>query len=312
MVCVISRGTVPFHPGHRVHARRVVLAFETGSIPVGERRGQTGSFAYVDANDPDVADGLNTLRALPQKWEIVECPDSAVPMRRVERVQTEVRNDDKAPHPVRRAFTNGWTLVDLWGTGAGEKWDEQGGRSPRTGLTVLEMAMTVPPPSWSCQWVEEHYPWEDLAFRKPHPDWAPANVPPKGNKPTVAPVMVAGEPQGLKEAALVLPPDPQAPVTLDPEPLAESSVPGNEGYSSLPDAIRSWRSQNDPEPLDTYGSPAQAQAAAELLAGMSAMGERPSVQKFNYAANKKKSNPGLPNATEATFRAFNAILDTLG
>jgi hypothetical protein len=300
MVCVISRGTVPFPPGHHVHARRVKITFETGTIPVGERRGRTGNFAYLDPNDPDVADGLNTLRGLPEKWEVVDCPDSDVPARRVEHVQAMVRNDDKVPHPVRRAFTNGWTLMDLWGVGAEEKWDEKGGRSPRTGLTVLEMATTVPPPSWKGQWVAEHYPWEDLAFRKPYPDWTPANMPIKG-----APAKVAQE--AVPEAHDEPPPAPEEPAEVSAPP-----APVTEHYADLVTAIAKWRESNDPTILDDYGTPEQVQAAIGLLGGLSATGTRPSVSKFNFSAARRRGNPGLPEAEPNAFLAFNAILDTLG
>jgi len=83
------------------------------------------------------------------------------------------------PGPVRAASGRGWTADDLKGTGEGGDFGPRGGRSPQTGLTTAEMAMSNPPPRWadvaqtSPDDEEKVYPWEMDGWLAPGPSWAP-------------------------------------------------------------------------------------------------------------------------------------------
>lgn len=64
------------------------------------------------------------------------------------------------------AMVNGWTAEDLDGTGMDGEPGVKGGHSAMTGLTLGEMALSVPPADWA-EAKAVRYPWEDPTWTRP-------------------------------------------------------------------------------------------------------------------------------------------------
>lgn len=105
------------------------------------------------------------LEALQKAQTALEGSDDAAPI-------VAPTDDGHEPEPVERARANGWEYADLTGAGEGNVWDDRGGRSPRSGLTMAEMAAAPAPPGWA-DVARSCWPWEctgwtpPKAFRRP-------------------------------------------------------------------------------------------------------------------------------------------------
>lgn len=87
------------------------------------------------------------------------------------------------------ALANGWPADDLHDT-----WDGTAGtreqKSPTSGLTLLEMAQTVPPKEWAALRARSEPPWSDPDWHRPHQGWVPppwSRVPAPPPEPPVVP-----------------------------------------------------------------------------------------------------------------------------
>ena len=82
--------------------------------------------------------------------------------------------------PMSMALANGWTDEDLEGTYHLGDAGEDGGRSPTTGMTTGEMALTRPPSDWD-ELRGTKYPWDSGDWTPPTPLWTPPNPPAKAS-----------------------------------------------------------------------------------------------------------------------------------
>ena len=94
------------------------------------------------------------------------------------------------------AAFNGWDPSDVNGTGLGGEPGEAGGRSPTTGLTLVELTLTRPPIDWPELKAAGRPPWESPDWHLPGPGWVhpswpdrlkPVEAPPKAKEPDPEP-----------------------------------------------------------------------------------------------------------------------------
>lgn len=140
------------------------------------------------------------------------------------------------------ALGNRWSPEELAGTGLGGEPGELGGRSPITGLTLVEHTLTSPPSAWPELRAENRPPWEATDWAKPGPGWVPPGWP-------------------ERKVATATEPEPPAPVRdallTDPPPADDAPPP--------PPEDKKGDDGDDEDPLASYPPAQYAEALAILL-----------------------------------------------
>jgi len=163
--------------------------------------------------------------------------------------------------PMSMALANGWTDEDLEGTYHLGDAGEDGGRSPTTGMTTGEMALTRPPSDWD-ELRGTKYPWDSGDWTPPTPLWTPPNPPAKASDTN------SDDGLALRDVDLGIPANPgTTPDANDPAKASDTNsddglalrdvdleIPANPG--TTPDA-------NDP--AVTAGYPAEHVGQARLI-----------------------------------------------
>jgi hypothetical protein len=285
MLLIVSREKL-----NVVQVRTVHVHFRYGEIPAGKARGTLGYFALLDSNDPGISEAVSVLRAMPDHYDVVGEVDAPKEAKSETEQVSTIIPADKVPLPVRQAFGQGWRLEDMEGAGREERWGDEGGRGSRTGLTLLELAMCLPPPSWSSpDWVKEHYPWEDLAFASPFPDWRPPCVSPKVQAPA-APVIEAPPADVISE-------------TPDIAPKRRGRPPKNpQGPPAQDELQAAILAYPEIDALTDYGSTEVIASAVGIMAANNGA----SYSKCVFLLDRVN----LPKPTEAHVIHFRAILKT--
>lgn len=309
MHLIVSRGDtqapVQMGPHHVIH-------FTHGTIPAGDRKGQNGYFATLDGSDPEVERFIARLRNLTRDYEVVgEVPGLAMSVDSVKHVALPAE-PDKVPPPIRQVFARGWRLEDLEGAGRGDQWGPEGGRSRLTGLTVLEMALAVPPPNWHAM-AATSYPWESLDFQPPFPSWKPAGVPPKTQAQDMAQlaalpgsmIILPTDPADIKPGEIA---DPVAYEQAKKDGIITEIPPEASPHASLEAALDAALASDKRSDIESYGTREQILAALNILAALIATkGGLGAHESCNYHLVKKA---GLPRVGKASLDAFTAILKT--
>jgi hypothetical protein len=177
-----------------------------------------------------------------------------------------------ADHPVVvMALRNGWAHEDLVGAGQHGRPGPDGGISTRSGLTLSQMALCAPPPSWA-EAAATSYPW-DLDGWRPPLGFRPGNPPPKATEEK-AEVELKGpkvDPEELTDATVT---------TLDGEPVTPSEDGPQEAEHKLP---------ADPEfPVDEHPAVLAGYPASDLHRALALVVKYttdegpPSQSKLNY------------------------------
>lgn len=146
--------------------------------------------------------------------------------------------------PWDMALTHGWTEDDLAGTFAQGDAGDDGGRSPVTGLTTAEMALTRPPSDWPTA-RDTSYPWESGDWTPPTPLWTPPNppdkVPPEGEGEGEGDASTTDDPPQLEDGG----------GETDPEE-AETVTEGGSDQDELPDDPGTTADDDDPAVVAGY------------------------------------------------------------
>lgn len=277
--------------------------------------------------------------------DITEHPDREFLVQRVQR-SANFRIEDSAPitpstpYPQPEAFPSagdatphefalaqGWSALDLEGTGQDGLWGADGGRSPRTGLSAAEMAICKAPDSWEAD-APYAYPWEIEGWHPPGHGWVPPICP---AKPTPSPedivarltdeqVLVLAEEEGIElaniadmrarlierrrkvdeeedEAVTPAPPqdDDDAPDEDEDDDDFEANLepaPNSGATAEAPPPAPEAPESSDDGVLEGYGTPEDLAAALEATAALIAAkgGTLPSYNQLRYHLEKV----GLP------------------
>lgn len=186
---------------------------------------------------------------------------------------------DKYPL-VTAARRNGWAYKDMTGAGENNVWDERGGRGERSGLSMAELAMCVPPPRWLPEGEESpglcdtHWPWEVPGFVAPGMGWRPPAL-------------------KLKRRLADDVPRDEAPVSPEPLPLVEPDLPESQPdlTPAPPDAdTKAAKPARAPRRVETrteevlqdVSDERKEAAIAKILTLWSANNEAPSVNKAQH------------------------------
>lgn len=239
-------------------------------------------------------------------------------------VESPVRSG--VPAIVESVRRNGWDYPDVTGAGEGNVWDERGGRGERSGLTMAELALCVPPPGWFSTteratepepgqrdpfwpWkapglCDTHWPWEVPGFAAPGLAWRPPvlklkrkladEAPPVDESPQPVPSDLAET--DLGEAG-----------SLEPGP-----APVDEGASKPRRAPRKPPETRTEEVLVDVAPERQETAIQKLLSLWTADNQAPSLGKAGHALKKsgldltKAQVEALLNLAGARARAVTA------
>lgn len=209
---------------------------EDGSAPLS---------AELDLEEPNAPAAIQSLRALrfdvllPSGMAAAEGGGDAevVDWSEVAVVPAKVRPDARS---ALAALQAGWDLEDLVGTGRGGAVTASGGLSLLTGLSLLELSLTVPPRDWP-QRRATLYPWQIEGWAQPTQSWKPPTLPAKSDKglrylcyaqgypaPVGPKVEKAQEP---KPAPVPVHADVEAPQAVAPAPTPSSPAPAESGAS---------------------------------------------------------------------------------
>lgn len=221
--------------------------------------------------------------------------------------------DDGDPPIVVSARRNGWGYPDMTGAGENNIWDERGGRGERSGLSMAELALCVPPPGWLptagqgdvapvpglC---DTHWPWEVPGFVAPGLGWRPPALKLKRRLADDAP------PADEAPASTVSPLD-ETPAEPEPAPAPEpfaEDAPERATRRAKPPETRT------DEVLADVSEERRGAAVAKLLALWSAGNQAPSINKAQHALKKagfeftKAQVEALLNVAGAQARAVTA------
>lgn len=234
------------------------------------------------------------------------------------------------PTPRDLARMQGWSDEDLEGTGEGGEWGAEGGRSPLTGLTAAEMAITKPPEGWD-RMAPYAYPWYATPWHPPGQGWVPPTCPTKPKPPPELvlsflnddQIRILGEEHGLvvenidqlRSSLIELltklmeeegaPPEPVAPPTSD-EPEEEDEPEDEDDETNdvihdngdglnepdLPEEPGSAPQEPELEALQNYGTQDEIDTALAVTAELiqAKNGAIPSYNQLRYHLDKA----GLP------------------
>lgn len=166
--------------GQLVWLDGVGVTFESCRDPQGQR---------VLAAQVRLSDRKRVTHAInrhPDFWQVDYDFEPWTAGRAVERAeaQAEVRRTEVSAalalvQEVRSiALTRRWSEEDLVGTGEQGDPSPNGGRSPRTAMSLSEMALTGPPSEWETA-ADVSYPWEHMDWSPPTTGWVPPEAPTK-------------------------------------------------------------------------------------------------------------------------------------
>lgn len=195
------------------------------------------------------------------------------------------------PDPARqRALRSGWSAEDLIGAGAGGDAGSGGGRSPSTGLTLAEMALTQPPAEWAELRVAKRFPWDASSWKQPGPSWAPPSDLVKASQ-----AKAVAEPDDEQGKPKAPPADP------DPDPDTDETDP-KVGGGDKPDKVPAPSPLELKHTLGEYGDAKACTGAVAILVALKqeANGTLPSRQKASYHLKKHH----LPVPTKEQFEAL--------
>lgn len=197
---------------------------------------------------------------------------------------------------VASAHRNGWSVADLTGTGLLGDAGPVGGTSPRSGLTLAQMALCTSPDGWEAR-AAQFYPWECDGWRPPGLDWATPIVPAK-REPDVAPVAApVAEPAVAESEADEEPVADDEPESDEGEPLSAYDRQVAEGAKAAAAKVAVVDNE-DPAVRDGY--PQASVVGARRLAHTLATelhGAALHFNKFNWAIRKHNTATGDTLAT---------------
>ncbi len=231
--------------------------------------------AHVPDDHPEI-DALRERILQHRRYDVHHGPEDQVTWEAATKAPTPP-DGSLALHPVGQdALRRGWSSHDLEGTGQNGDPTDHGGRSPRTGLTMAEMALSTPPTGW-VEHAHTHYPWElpgwhtdILGWQLPNPPSKRAtNVDEAEPEPAPGPSVEEGDASELvalgdvaPELAHGKPPTSPSPELPPPPPNPSADAP-NPGLTD--------------EELEAYAE------HLTLLAEMwDKLGEAPSIFQFGY------------------------------
>ena len=203
---------------------------------------------------------------------------------------------------VAAAVRNGWRISDLEGTGENNNPGPLGGLSAVTGLTLAQMALCVPPPTWA-EASDESYPWQLDGWRPPGEGFKSPSV---ASKVEPAPEPAAEEREEKAEL------DPDGDTTVepgtveDPEALAAAVEAGD--IAPIEDGVGPELAEEAGAPAAYEGTAGQFAASVKLVEDLRDKkgGDTPSMQQANHYLRKAE----LPTLTKAEYDALIPALST--
>lgn len=179
----------------------------------------------------------------------------------------------------------GWTDEDLAGLSEASP-GEDGGRSPRSGLTLAEMVLVKAPPEWP-ELASTGYPWQSGNWQPPPGSWQAPSAPAKVRlaEPTEPGPVTA------PEDAVMTPSDPHA-IDPDEEEIEELD----------PDSYELETPSAETAELSEAMSGDQAAAIAKIIVetwNADGQGSIPHINKINFKLDKA----GLPRVKAADVKA---------
>lgn len=195
--------------------------------------------------------------------------------------------------PVSAALRNGWRPTDLLGAGEGvgpARWGELGGRSPRSGLTMGEMAICQPPEGWA-EKSAAYWPWQFVGWRGPGLDWKPPRM---GHKEGYIEIIKTSDESGEEVV------DDEAGEAVEGEALNDSDSDDDDVDDEESEALDALQAT-----LITYSDDrGTLERAIQVLRGLvNTTNELPSRQKANHIFTRKQTPP-LPSVNEVQLRAL--------
>lgn len=200
---------------------------------------------------------------------------------------TGLTSETASSGPRDMAILKGWSDSDLEGTNHQGDAGESGGRSPVTGLTCAEMALTRPPADWADK-QDSTYPWLLGDWTSPTPGWTPPNPPAK-----TPPASSEGNDAGAGAGAESPPETPSTDASGETETETEGT--GNDGETP---AVAGDPASDD-DPAVVAGYPAEHVAAARAITTAAAEkkgGQAPHPNAVNFLL--KKQNLPAVNAKQ--------------
>lgn len=299
--------------GHPMKPYRTIAAGLELAFDLVQLDGETVLGCYVPDDHPS-KDALAKVYAAVPGYDVIHAPGSEPPapvpspiarlaaaidsgIRALAPVAAKVEADVREILPVAQtAITNGWMAVDLEGTGRNGQPGPEGGCSPTTGLTLAQMALTVPPDDWEAKRATL-YPWEIDGWRPPGLDWVAPTAPSKRK-----PEETKAEPEKPEPVDV-----PRAP---EGEPEEDGDEEGPTAYDRAiakgaeADAAKAADADPDLDPAVAAGYPADqvvaARAFAQALAAATP-GKPLHPNRFNYAVKKRaKDEPSATPISTAT------------
>jgi len=297
-VIIIKRdGQARGHP-YIIHLPGGIQAtFQRGTV-----QGRSVLFALVDDDHPGCAAARAKLEArTDNKFDVIDGAPDVVASVTPQGASVPVKNAGLHP-AAQAALANGWSALDLVGTGRTPNPGPDGGPRNRSALSQAQMALCSPPDDWEAK-SADFYPWEIAGWTPPGQGFKPPNAPPK-HTPVVNPEDVSdavlldneGNPvvpnaDGANLEGAAVEDDPDAPrLDADDDDAGDDDGRVNGAGDAVPQAL-----------IEAGYAPEHIEALIALTAEL-ADGALPSMSKLNYHLKNRK----LPTIKKVQFAAFSA------